>query len=111
MYLTAVRKAFGWRVDYAQVVKEWAGKNRPPERERYSKGCVSRVYKRRLIGDPDMGSVSTSLVEWANLSLRMRVRRFTRLTDAFSKKAENHAHAVSLGFLSYNFCMPHVTLT
>src|SRR5687767_12881834 len=59
--------------------------------------------------DPDL--VSTSYVERSNLSLRMQQRRFTRLTNAFSKKAENHAHAVSLYFMYYNFCRPHQTLT
>ena len=58
-----------------------------------------------------MSRVSTSIVERSNLTLRMRVRRFTRLANAFSKKAENHAHAVSLGFMAYNFCTPHTILT
>ncbi len=64
-----------------------------------------------MIGRPDMDLVSTSYVERSNLTLRMQNRRFTRLTNAFSKKAENHAHAVSLFFLYYNYCRPHQTLT
>lgn len=65
----------------------------------------------RKIGRPDPELVSTSYVERSNLTLRMQQRRFTRLTNAFSKKAENHAHAVSLFFMHYNFCRPHQTLT
>jgi hypothetical protein len=67
--------------------------------------------KVRKIGRPDPTLVSTSYVERSNLTLRMQQRRFTRLTNAFSKKAENHAHAVSLFFMHYNFCRPHATLT
>ena len=63
------------------------------------------------MGEPDMDKVSTSYVERANLTMRMQMRRFTRITNAFSKKAENHAHAVSLHFMFYNFCRPHMTLT
>lgn len=64
-----------------------------------------------MIGNPDMTLVSTSYVERSNLTLRMTSRRFTRLTNAFSKKVENHAHAVSLAFMAYNFCTAHGTLT
>ncbi len=63
------------------------------------------------MGTPDMAQVSTSLVERQNLTMRMSMRRFTRLTNGFSKKAENHAHAVSLHFMFYNFCRSHQTLT
>ena len=63
------------------------------------------------MGRPDMDLVSTSYVERANLTMRMSMRRFTRLTNAFSKKAENHAHAVSLHFMFYNYCRSHTTLT
>ena len=99
MYLDAIRKAFGWRIDYAQVVKDHKG-NGPPG-----------VYKTRIIGNPDPRYVSTSLVEQANLSMRARMRRFTRKTIGYSRKAENHAHAVALGFLVSNFALPHSTLT
>jgi len=64
-----------------------------------------------MIGRPDLDKVSTSYVERANLSMRMQMRRFTRLTNAFSKKVENHEHAVSLYFMFYNFCRVHQTLT
>ena len=64
-----------------------------------------------IAGDPDMENVSTIYVERQNLTMRMGMRRFTRLTNAFSKKVENHAHAISLHFMHYNFCRPHQTLT
>ena len=63
------------------------------------------------MGNPDESKVSTSYVERSNLTIRMGNRRFTRLTNGFSKKAENHAHAVSLMFFFYNYCRPHMTLT
>jgi hypothetical protein len=72
--------------------------------------CTGSV-KERIMGEPVEALVSTSYVERANLTMRMQMRRFTRLTNAFSKKAENHAHAVSLYFMFYNFCRPHTTLT
>src|SRR5688572_22701715 len=72
--------------------------------------CTGAV-KERVMGNPVKELVSTSYVERANLTMRMHMRRFTRLTNAFSKKAENHAHAVSLHFMFYNFCRPHTTLT
>ncbi len=110
MYLDAVRQAFGSRVDYAQVVKDFSRKV-PSEHRRYSAPGVRGIYKHRMIGDPDMNRVSTSIVERSNLTLRTTVRRFTRLTNAFSKKAENHVHGVNIGFMAYNFCAPHRTLT
>ena len=78
---------------------------------RYSPPVCTGAVKLRKIGRPDPDLVSTSYVERSNLTLRMQQRRFTRLTNAFSKKAENHAHAVSLFFLYYNYCRPHQTLT
>lgn len=107
MYEYAVRAAFGADVDWAMLVKEYTsnptGVYSPP-------ACVG-CKKERKIGRPDPALVSTSFVERSNLTLRMQQRRFTRLTNAFSKKAENHAHAVSLYFMYYNFCRPHQTLT
>jgi IS1 family transposase len=113
MYLTAVREAFGFgRVDYAQLVKHYGQLEQGVEASRrYSPPVCTGAEKVRCIGRPNMDLVSTSYVERANLSLRMQQRRFTRLTNAFSKKAGNHAHAVSLYFFYYNFCRPHQTLT
>ncbi len=72
--------------------------------------CTGAI-KTAIMGNPDMEKVSTSYVERSNLSMRMGMRRFTRLTNGFSKKAENHANAVSLNFMFYNYCRPHQTLT
>lgn len=112
-YLSAVENAFGWNgVDFAQLVKTYglptdeAGAVR-----RYSPMECTGAHKQRVMGKPDAEKVSTSYVERTNLALRMGNRRFTRLTNGFSKKAENHAHAVSLFFMYYNFCKPHGTLT
>lgn len=112
MYLMAIRKAFDiGEVDYAQLVKTYgASEVQGPER-RYSPMVCTGAKKVRMIGRPDKDLVSTSFVERANLTMRMQMRRFTRLTNAFSKKAENHAAAVSLHFMHYNFCRPHATLT
>jgi len=112
MYLTAVERAFGYAaVDYAMLVKTYgqAPENNPARR--YSPPVCTGAVKERIMGNPVEELVSTSYVERANLTLRMQQRRFTRLTNAFSKKAENHAHAVSLYFMYYNFCRPHQTLT
>jgi IS1 family transposase len=115
MYLSAVEKAFGWNgVDFAQLVKDY-GINPDFQQQqaakRYSPAVCVGAEKTWVMGKPDMSKVSTSFVERANLSMRMGMRRFTRLTNGFSKKAENHAHVVSLFFMHYNFCRPHATLT
>ncbi len=108
MYLSAVEEAFGYGgVDYAQLVKIY--KSAPGVG--YSPGECIGTQKERIMGRPDPENVSTSYVERSNLSIRMGMRRFTRLTNAFSKKVENHAHAVALYFMHYNFCRPHQTLT
>lgn len=109
-YIDAIRAAFGFRIDYAQLVKDF-GRPEVPEARRYSATWVRGIYERGMTGDPDVHPASTSIVERSNLTLRTTVRRFIRLTNAFSKKAENHAHAVSIEFMSYNFCTPHGTLT
>lgn len=112
MYLTAVRHAFGHEVDYAQLVKTYGQVEEGVDSSRrYSPPVCTGCEKTRLIGRPVKELVSTSYVERANLTMRMQMRRFTRLTNAHSKKAENHAHAVSLYFMHYNFCRPHATLT
>lgn len=112
-YVAAVEKAFGWNgVDFAQIIKTYGTPQDETERQRrYSPMVCTGAIKTQIMGDPDMTKVSTSYVERSNLSIRMGTRRFTRLTNAFSKKAENHAHAVSLYFMHYNFCRAHQTLT
>lgn len=110
MYLTAVRAAFGFaRVDYAQLVKSYGQVETVPGR--YSPAVCTGCERVRMIGRPDNDLISTSYVERANLTMRMQMRRFTRLTNAFSKKAANHVHAVNLHFMFYNYCRPHQTLT
>jgi IS1 family transposase len=109
-YLEAVEGAFGGDVDYAQLVKlygELGGQS--PER-RYSPMECTGSLRRRVEGNPDMEHVSTSHVERMNLSIRMQNRRFTRLTNAFSKKLDNHIHALALYFAFYNFCRIHKSL-
>jgi len=109
-YLTAVEGAFGWNgVDYAMLVKIYG---HPQDGTiRYSPPKLLSAEKTWVMGDPDEAKVSTSYVERANLTMRMGMRRFTRLTNAFSKKLENHQHAVSLHFMHYNYSRPHTTLT
>ena len=78
---------------------------------RYSPPVCVGAEKRAILGAPEIKHISTSYVERSNLTMRMQMRRFTRLTNAFSKKAANHAHAVALHFAYYNFCRVHQTLT
>lgn len=109
-YLKAVEEAFGWNgVDYAMLVKLY-GAGHETDRG-YSPPVCTGAVKTWIMGKPVESKVSTSYVERQNLTVRMQMRRFTRLTNAFSKKAENHAHAVALHFAHYNFCRPHQTLT
>jgi hypothetical protein len=112
-YPAAVEASFGWNgCDYAQITKHYAGDPNFRERGRYSPSpVVVGVEKVAVMGKPNPRLVSTSYVERNYLSMRMQMRRFTRLTNAFSKTAENHAHAVSLHFMHYNYCRPHITLT
>jgi IS1 family transposase len=104
-YLDAVETVFGDDIDYAQLVKLY-GETEEAEK-RYSPpkctGCESRI----VTGQPDERHISTSYAERNNLTMRMHMRRFTRLTNAFSKRVENHAHAVALHFMYYNFCKLH----
>jgi IS1 family transposase len=108
-YLVAVEEAFGADVDYAQLVKVYG--NAPDgSKGRYSPAECTGAKKVAITGSPDRGLVSTSYVERQNLTMRMSMRRFTRLTNGFSKKLENHIHALSLYFMSYNFIRIHKTL-
>ena len=111
MYLEAMETGFGGAVDFAQLVKHFGneGSNRNPE-TRYSPGECCGTTKNVISGVPEMDEVSTSYIERQNLTMRMRMRRFTRLTNAFSKKVENLAFAVSLHFMHYNFARVHQTL-
>jgi IS1 family transposase len=108
-YVAAVDQAFGWRAHYAMLVKIFA--NNPDYRGKYTPPVCVGAEKVIQWGDPDPDAISTSYVERANLTMRMGMRRFTRLTNAFSRKVENHAHAVALHFMHYNFCRAHTTLT
>lgn len=111
IYVEAVEDAFGTDIDYAMLVKHYSNPSdyRAAEK-RYSPSKFVSADKRRIVGNPDIDEVSTSYVERSNLTMRMNVRRFTRLTNAFSKKLENHMHAISLYFMHYNFCRVHKTL-
>ena len=112
MCLTSVEGAFGYHgVDYAMIVKSYGLASEVGPQRRYSPMVCTGATKERKLGNPDEALVSTSYVERANLTMRTQMRRFTRLTNGFSKKAENHAHAVSLYFMFYNYCRPHTTLT
>jgi IS1 family transposase len=108
-YLEAVEGAFGSDIDYAMLVKLYGA---APEsmKGRYSPAECIGTHKERIEGDPDPKHISTSYAERSNLNVRMHTRRFTRLTNAFSKKVENHAHSVALFAMYYNFVRIHKTL-
>lgn len=108
-YLRAIEEAFGADIDYATLEKVY--RTDPAARAgRYSPPVCIGAKKRVIEGDPDQTKISTSYVERSNLSIRMQNRRFTRLTNAFSKKFQNHVHALALYFAFYNFCRIHKTL-
>ncbi len=108
-YLEAVEGAFGADVDYAQLVKLY-GASPDSAKGRYSPAECTGAIKTPIEGKPNAKHISTSYVERQNLSMRMGMRRFTRLTNGFSKKVENHVHALSLYFVHYNFMRVHKTL-
>jgi IS1 family transposase len=108
-YLRAIEDAFGADADYATIQKIYRT-DPAAARGRYSPPICTGVIKETIEGDPDEAHVSTSFVERSNLSIRMQNRRFTRLTNAFSKKLSNHVHALALYFCFYNFVRIHKTL-
>ena len=107
-YLEAVDMAFGGEIDYAMLQKHYG--EDPQPQKRYSPAKCIGASKEVISGDPDPAHINTSYVERQNLTMRMSMRRFTRLTNAFSKKLDNHAAAISLYFMHYNFCRAHRSL-
>lgn len=108
-YLNAVEDAFGCEIDYGMLVKIYGAEQQGGE-VRYSPAQCMGARKANITGKPDFKHISTSYVERSNLTMRMGMRRFTRLTNGFSKKIENHEHSVALHFMHYNFCRIHKSL-
>ena len=107
IYLQAVDNAFGGDIDYAMLVKVYESTQ---EETRYSPARCMGSETKKISGNPDPKKISTSFVERQNLTMRMSIRRLTRLTNGFSKKVENHIHHLSLYYMYYNFCRIHKTL-
>jgi IS1 family transposase len=110
LYLEAVEQGFGGEIDYAQVIKTYLNDSGNTADVRYSPGEHVESRKQIITGNPRWNFIGTSYIERQNLTIRMRMRRFTRLTNAFSKKIENHGHALSIHFMHYNFVRRHTTL-
>src|SRR3989304_3619045 len=108
MYLDAVDSAFGSEIDFSQLIKLYGSS--PDSEVRYSPAQCTGIQIKEIQGKPERKHISTSYVERQNLTMRMNMRRFTRLTNAFSKKAENLGYAVALHFMYYNFCRIHQSL-
>jgi IS1 family transposase len=109
-YLIAVDGVFEERIDFATIIKLYGEPAGSDQERRYSSGECCGTTKAVVCGNPDPAHISTSFVERQNLTMRMGMRRFTRLTNGFSKKVENHMHAVSLHFMHYNFGRIHKSL-
>ena len=112
-YIPAIERSFGYHgVDYGQIIKRFARVDGSQRAGRYSpsKEVVS-IEKSVILGKPSLENISTAYIERQNLQMRMNIRRFTRLTNAFSRKAANHAYAVAMHYMVYNFIRPHGTLT
>ena len=109
-YLTAVDEAFATDIDYAMLIKMYGNHQSTSDERRYSPAECTGIEKHPICGKPDKKDISTSYVERQNLTMRMSMRRLTRLTNAFSKKVENLEAAMALYFMYYNFCRIHQTL-
>jgi IS1 family transposase len=109
-YLQAVEEAFGVDVDYGMLTKLYGEPKGKSAERKYSPGECCGAIKGAVCGNPDDANISTSFVERQNLTMRMSMRRFTRLTNGFSKKIDNHIHAIALHFMYYNFGRIHKTL-
>jgi len=108
-YQTAIPSAFGWQVDFGQIIKVYGDTGETPRK--YSPGQVVDMKKRVVCGKPRQKNICTSHAERQNLNIRMHIRRMTRLTNAFSKKWENHEYALALFFCFYNFCRVHLGIS
>lgn len=110
VYVNAVEDAFGSEIDYAMLIKVYGAPLQEDSSTRYSPATCIDCKTAVISGDPEPDKICTSYVERQNLTMRMSMRRFTRLTNGFSKKVENHGHAVAMHFMYYNFCRIHKTL-
>lgn len=110
LYAEPIEDAFGGDIDYAMLIKLYGGSEDNKTQKRYSPAVCTGTKTKKIAGNPDPEHISTSYIERQNLSLRMSNRRFTRLTNAFSKKIDNLMHSISLYYMYYNFCRIHTSL-